>query len=163
MAAFLASIALAGAGGGQCLGGQSAAPLGPSVRVVSVSVLPDTIHKQLSPRSALVKVVLRCLGPVPADAKAELEVSTYSTEPPGNDAVYTPQTTVLQLKKGKVVCKVRMEAGPRMVSGSIVVCAEIRGHGTRPGSELQTTISGFPIKPPANWADGRATVKTLVP
>jgi hypothetical protein len=162
---FLGTIVLAVGGSGVGLKGQSAAPPTPSVQIVSVTVHPQTIHKELTPMSATVKVVLHCDGPVPAGAKAEVSVSTYSAQPPGNGAAYIPPRITLPLKRGKTLFRVKMQAGPQTVSGSIVVCATIMEYRHATGDDkMPLTVSGFPISyrtPGSPWQ--KVTVKTLVP
>lgn len=165
MTLFLGGIFLATGGSGASLQAQCAAPPTPSVQIVSVTVHPETIHKELRPRSATIRVVLHIDGPTPPGAKAEVSVSSCSGQPPNNDAVYLPPIISVPLKGGTIVRRVKIQSGPQMVSGSIVACVDILEHGRDPSTKTPLTVSGFPIRWPvaagAPWQ--KISVKTLAP
>jgi hypothetical protein len=136
------------AGGGLRAGSESHPPSpppdNPSVQVTSVTVEPTRIYKGHQPHSAVVTVQLMLRGQAPADARAKVEVATYSADPPGNNVNYSKAQSV-SLKDSPLILKFTVEASSKTVPGKVILAASV-----------DETTGGVVVKEPETSKDWHA-------
>jgi hypothetical protein len=114
----------------------------PWVQVTSVTIEPGTVHASKQPHTATITVQIILRGQAPPDAKAKVEVATYSSVPPGNNVVYSGVQTV-SLKEKLMAVRFTAETLSTSVAGKLTVAASI-----------DETTGGVKIKQPEpsnNW------------